>query len=53
MEQHQDELATIKVLDAGGVYTMALKTHMGTSIQTFHYAGWCNKIQVRLRLLPT
>uniref|UniRef100_A0A452UDH0 10-formyltetrahydrofolate dehydrogenase n=1 Tax=Ursus maritimus TaxID=29073 RepID=A0A452UDH0_URSMA len=53
MEQHQEELATIEALDAGAVYTLALKTHVGMSIQTFRYfAGWCDKIQVRLRLLP-
>ncbi|MCQ6513446.1 hypothetical protein NPN18_27205, partial [Vibrio parahaemolyticus] len=31
---------------AGAVYTLALKTHVGMSIQTFRYfAGWCDKIQ--------
>uniref|UniRef100_I3N7R9 formyltetrahydrofolate dehydrogenase n=1 Tax=Ictidomys tridecemlineatus TaxID=43179 RepID=I3N7R9_ICTTR len=46
MEQHQEELATIEALDAGAVYTLALKTHVGMSIQTFRYfAGWCDKIQ--------
>nr|XP_004671737.1 cytosolic 10-formyltetrahydrofolate dehydrogenase [Jaculus jaculus] len=46
MEQHQEELATIESLDAGAVYTLALKTHVGMSIQTFRYfAGWCDKIQ--------
>ncbi|GAB5583968.1 cytosolic 10-formyltetrahydrofolate dehydrogenase isoform X1 [Prionailurus iriomotensis] len=45
-EQHQEELATMKALDAGTAFTLALKTHVGTSIQTFHYfAGWCDKIQ--------
>ena len=49
MEQHQEELATIEALDAGAVYTLALKTHVGMSIQTFRYfAGWCDKIQVEL-----
>lgn len=49
MEQHQEELATIEALDAGAVYTLALKTHVGMSIQTFRYfAGWCDKIQVGL-----
>lgn len=53
MEQHQEELATIEALDAGAVYTLALKTHVGMSIQTFRYfAGWCDKIQVGTRLLP-
>ncbi|XP_075406906.1 cytosolic 10-formyltetrahydrofolate dehydrogenase isoform X2 [Tenrec ecaudatus] len=46
MEQHKEELAVIEALDAGAVYTLALKTHVGMSIQTFHYfAGWCDKIQ--------
>ncbi|CAL8340988.1 unnamed protein product [Lota lota] len=45
MEQHQEELATIETLDSGAVYTLALKTHVGMSIQTFRYfAGWCDKI---------
>lgn len=48
MEQHQEELATIEAIDSGAVYTLALKTHVGMSIQTFRYfAGWCDKIQVR------
>uniref|UniRef100_A0A8C1LQY3 10-formyltetrahydrofolate dehydrogenase n=1 Tax=Cyprinus carpio TaxID=7962 RepID=A0A8C1LQY3_CYPCA len=47
MEEHQEELATIETLDSGAVYTLALKTHVGMSIQTFRYfAGWCDKIQV-------
>uniref|UniRef100_A0A3B3YR79 Aldehyde dehydrogenase domain-containing protein n=1 Tax=Poecilia mexicana TaxID=48701 RepID=A0A3B3YR79_9TELE len=46
MEEHQDELATIEAMDSGAVYTLALKTHVGMSIQTFRYfAGWCDKIQ--------
>nr|XP_032827439.1 cytosolic 10-formyltetrahydrofolate dehydrogenase-like [Petromyzon marinus]XP_032827440.1 cytosolic 10-formyltetrahydrofolate dehydrogenase-like [Petromyzon marinus]XP_032827441.1 cytosolic 10-formyltetrahydrofolate dehydrogenase-like [Petromyzon marinus]XP_032827442.1 cytosolic 10-formyltetrahydrofolate dehydrogenase-like [Petromyzon marinus]XP_032827443.1 cytosolic 10-formyltetrahydrofolate dehydrogenase-like [Petromyzon marinus] len=46
MEQHQEELATIESLDSGAVFTLALKTHVGMSIQTFRYfAGWCDKIQ--------
>uniref|UniRef100_A0A8C2EJI2 10-formyltetrahydrofolate dehydrogenase n=1 Tax=Cyprinus carpio TaxID=7962 RepID=A0A8C2EJI2_CYPCA len=49
MEQHQEELATIESIDSGAVYTLALKTHIGMSIQTFRYfAGWCDKIQVFL-----
>ncbi|CAL1526963.1 unnamed protein product [Lymnaea stagnalis] len=45
MEKHQEELATIESLDSGAVYTLALKTHVGMSIQTFRYfAGWCDKI---------
>lgn len=48
MEEHQEELATIEAIDSGAVYTLALKTHVGMSIQTFRYfAGWCDKIQVR------
>uniref|UniRef100_A0A4W4ECU4 10-formyltetrahydrofolate dehydrogenase n=1 Tax=Electrophorus electricus TaxID=8005 RepID=A0A4W4ECU4_ELEEL len=47
MEEHQEELATIEAIDSGAVYTLALKTHVGMSIQTFRYfAGWCDKIQV-------
>lgn len=47
MEEHQEELATIESIDSGAVYTLALKTHVGMSIQTFRYfAGWCDKIQV-------
>lgn len=46
MEEHQEELATIEALDSGAVYTLALKTHVGMSVQTFRYfAGWCDKIQ--------
>uniref|UniRef100_A0A8C1LZE7 10-formyltetrahydrofolate dehydrogenase n=1 Tax=Cyprinus carpio TaxID=7962 RepID=A0A8C1LZE7_CYPCA len=50
MEEHQEELATIETIDSGAVYTLALKTHVGMSIQTFRYfAGWCDKIQVAQR----
>uniref|UniRef100_A0A6Q2YBG5 10-formyltetrahydrofolate dehydrogenase n=1 Tax=Esox lucius TaxID=8010 RepID=A0A6Q2YBG5_ESOLU len=46
MEENQEELATIESMDSGAVYTLALKTHVGMSIQTFRYfAGWCDKIQ--------
>ncbi|XP_076968008.1 mitochondrial 10-formyltetrahydrofolate dehydrogenase [Tamandua tetradactyla] len=46
MEENQEELATIEALDSGAVYTLALKTHVGMSVQTFRYfAGWCDKIQ--------
>ncbi|XP_032218794.1 cytosolic 10-formyltetrahydrofolate dehydrogenase isoform X2 [Nematostella vectensis] len=46
MEQHKEELATIESLDSGAVYTLALKTHVGMSIDTVRYfAGWCDKIQ--------
>jgi len=46
MEESKEELATLESIDSGAVYTMALKTHIGMSINTFRYfAGWCNKIQ--------
>ncbi|XP_070557579.1 mitochondrial 10-formyltetrahydrofolate dehydrogenase-like isoform X2 [Ptychodera flava] len=46
MDEHRDELATLESLDSGAVYTLALKTHVGMSIDTFRYfAGWCDKIQ--------
>jgi formyltetrahydrofolate dehydrogenase len=45
MEQHKEELATIESIDSGAVYTLALKTHVGMSIETWRYfAGWCDKI---------
>ena len=48
MEDAQDELATIESLDSGAVFTLALKTHVGMSIQSFAYfAGWCDKIEGR------
>ena len=32
-------------LDSGAVYTLALKTHVGMSIDTWRYfAGWCDKV---------
>lgn len=47
MEQHKEELATLESIDSGAVYTLALKTHIGMSIDTFRYfAGWCDKILV-------
>ena len=47
MSDHQEELATIETLDSGAVYTVALKTHVGMSIDVLRYfAGWCDKIQV-------
>lgn len=50
LEENQEELATIEALDSGAVYTLALKTHIGMSVQTFRYfAGWCDKIQVRYK----
>ncbi|KAI4490807.1 hypothetical protein M0804_003751 [Polistes exclamans] len=46
MDKHKEELATIETLDSGAVYTLALKTHVGMSIETWKYfAGWCDKIQ--------
>jgi formyltetrahydrofolate dehydrogenase len=46
MQQHKEELATIESIDSGAVYTLALKTHVGMSIETWrYYAGWCDKIQ--------
>ena len=52
MEEHKEELATIESLDAGAVYTLALKTHVGMSIDTFrYYAGWCDKIHVMPNIL--
>jgi len=46
MEENKEELATLESMDSGAVYTLALKTHIGMSINTFRYfAGWCNKIQ--------
>lgn len=46
MEEQKQELATLETLDSGAVYTLALKTHIGMSIDVFRYfAGWCDKIQ--------
>ena len=43
----QAELATLESLDSGAVYTLALKTHVGMSIDVWrYYAGWTDKIQV-------
>ena len=47
MDAHREELATLETLDSGAVYTLALKTHIGMSIDTFRYfAGWSDKIHV-------
>ena len=47
MDEHKEELATLESLDSGAVYTLALKTHVGFSIDCIRYfAGWCDKIQV-------
>lgn len=52
MDEHKEELATLETIDSGAVYTLALKTHVGMSIDTFRYfAGWCDKIQVRVTSL--
>ncbi|CAK9295541.1 unnamed protein product [Gordionus sp. m RMFG-2023] len=46
MESHKEELASLECIDSGAVYTVALKTHVGMSIETLRYfAGWCDKIQ--------
>ncbi|KAL7740503.1 hypothetical protein ACLKA6_007031 [Drosophila palustris] len=46
MEKHKEDLATIESVDSGAVYTLALKTHIGMSIDAWRYfAGWCDKIQ--------
>ena len=35
--------------DSGAVYTLALKTHVGMSIDTWRYfAGWCDKVNFNL-----
>ena len=53
MEEHKEELATLETVDSGAVYTLALKTHVGFSVDTFrYYAGWCDKIQVELYFIP-
>lgn len=45
MEQHKEELATIESVDSGAVYTLALKTHIGMSIDAWKFfAGSCDKI---------
>ncbi|GAU93721.1 hypothetical protein RvY_05615 [Ramazzottius varieornatus] len=45
MEQHKEELATLESLDSGAVYTLAIKTHIGMSIETWRYfAGWTDKV---------
>lgn len=46
MEEAKEELATIEAIDSGAVYTLALKTHVGMSIDAFRYfAGWTDKIE--------
>lgn len=39
MEKHKEELATIESVDSGAVYTLALKTHVGMSIEAWRYFG--------------
>ncbi|KAI1715382.1 formyl transferase domain-containing protein [Ditylenchus destructor] len=47
MEEHKQELATIESIDSGAVYTLALKTHVGMSIDVWRYfAGWTDKIEL-------
>ena len=46
MEKNKEELAMIESMDSGAVYTLAIKTHIGMSIETFRYfAGCCDKIE--------
>lgn len=46
MEKHKEELATIESVDSGAVYTLALKTHVGMSIDAWRYfAGCTDKIE--------
>lgn len=46
MEEHKEELATIESVDSGAVYTLALKTHIGMSIDAWRYfAGCADKIE--------
>lgn len=46
MEKHKEELATIESIDSGAVYTLALKTHIGMSIEAWRFfAGCTDKIE--------
>lgn len=46
MENHKEDLATIESIDSGAVYTLALKTHIGMSIDAWRYfAGCADKIE--------
>lgn len=46
MNQNKEELATIESVDSGAVFTLALKTHIGMSIDAWRYfAGWTDKIE--------
>lgn len=41
----------MEVIDSGAVYTLALKTHVGMSIDVWRYfAGWADKIQVMSKI---
>lgn len=45
LDKNREELATIESIDSGAVYTLALKTHIGMSIDVWKYfAGWADKI---------
>lgn len=41
MEKHKEELATIESIDSGAVYTLAMKTHIGMSIDAWRYFAGC------------
>lgn len=46
MEKYKEDLATIESIDSGAVYTLALKTHIGMSIDAWRYfAGCADKIE--------
>lgn len=45
MEEHKEELATIESIDSGAVYTLALKTHVGMSIDTWRYFAGINSMR--------
>lgn len=46
IDEHKEELAALESIDSGAVYTLALKTHIGMSADSFRYfAGWADKIQ--------
>ena len=54
LEENKEDLATLETLDSGAVYTLALRTHIGMSIDTWrYYAGWCDKIKATLFLSIT
>ena len=39
MDEHKEELATLETIDSGAVYTLALKTHIGMSVDTFRFVA--------------